>query len=222
MKSAIKLTWKSEIWSILLIIAGLVLSFYFYAHFPERAVTHWGFRGEPNGWSSRAGAAFGTMAMIPGIYLLFILLSLIDPKKERYAEFAKVFQVFKNILITLFFVIYLISGLYNIGYPIRIEFWVPWLIGLLMIVLGNYLGKIKRNWFMGIRTPWTLSSENVWNKTHRVGGWAFMFYGLCIIISPNLSQTLGMVVFMIGTFAIIFGTLIYSYIVYRQEQNQKK
>ncbi len=222
MKSAIKLTWKSEIWSILLIVAGLILSFYFYAHFPERVVTHWNFRGEPDGWSGRAGAAFGTMAIIPGMYLLFLLLPLIDPKKERYAEFSKVFQVFKNILITLFFIIYILSSLYNIGYPVRIEFWIPWLIGLLMIILGNYLGKIKRNWFMGIRTPWTLSSENVWNKTHRVGGWAFIFFGICIIISPNLSQTLGTIVFMAGTFAIIFGTLIYSYIVYRQEQSQKK
>lgn len=222
MKSPIKLSWKSEVWAVLLVVASIVLSFYFYAHFPERAVTHWGFSGQPDGWSSKAGAAFGTMAVMPGMYLLFLLLPLIDPKKERYAEFAKVFHLFKNVLLTFFFVIYLVSGLYNIGYPMKIEFWVPWLTGLLMIFIGNYLGKIKRNWFMGIRTPWTLSSENVWNKTHRVGGWTFILYGICIIISPNLSVTGGTIVFMIGTAAIIFGTIVYSYIVFRQEKNQPK
>ncbi len=221
MKSAIKLTWKSEIWAILLVIASIVLSFYFYAHFPERAVTHWDFRGVPNGWSGRGGAAFGIMAFMPGLYLMFLLLPLIDPKKERYAEFAKVFQAFKNILLTLFFAIYLISGLYNMGIPVRVEFWVPWLIGLLMILLGNYLGKIKRNWFMGIRTPWTLSSDNVWNKTHRVGGWAFILFGVCIIISPNLSPFWGTVIFTAGVLVAVVGTILYSYIVYRQEQNKK-
>lgn len=221
MNSPIKLTWKSEIWSILLIVASVILSFYFYAHFPDQAVTHWNFRGEPDGWSGRAGAAFGIMAIIPGMYLMFLLLPLIDPKKERYAEFSKVFHSFKNVLITLFFAIYVISGLYNLDYPIKVQLWIPWLIGLLMIFLGNYLGKLKPNWFMGIRTPWTLSSENVWYKTHRVGGWFFILFGVVIIISPNLSPAWGTAVFVGGAILATLGTTLYSYIIYLQEKNKK-
>jgi uncharacterized membrane protein len=222
MQSPIKLTWKSEIWSIILILITVASSFYFYAHFPERVVTHWGFMGEPNGWSSRAGAAFGLMAMVPGMYLMFLLLPLLDPKKERYVEFAKVFHLFKNVLLTFFAVIYLLSSLYNIGYPIRMQFWAPWLVGLLMIFLGNYLGKIKPNWFVGIRTPWTLSSENVWYKTHRVGGWAFILFGVCIIISPNLPPAWGTGLFTGGAIVCIFGTILYSYILYLQERKNIK
>ncbi len=220
MKSAIKLTWKSEVWSILLIVISFILSFYFYAHFPEVVVTHWSFAGEPNGWSSRAGAAFGLMAILPAMYLMFLLLPLLDPKKERYAEFSKVFHLFKNILLSFFAIIYLLSGLYNLGYPVKMQFWVPWLVGLLMIFLGNYLGKIKPNWFMGIRTPWTLSSENVWYKTHRVGGWAFILFGICIIISPSLPPVWGMGLFTVGGAVCIFGTILYSYIIYFKERKK--
>jgi uncharacterized membrane protein len=221
MQSPIKLTWKSEIWSIIIVLTTVVSSFYFYAHFPERVVTHWGFMGEPNGWSSRAGGAFGVMAIVPGMYLMFLLLPLLDPKKERYMEFAKVFHLFKNVLLTFIAAIYALSSLYNIGYPVQIQFWVPWLVGLLMIFMGNYLGKIKPNWFVGIRTPWTLSSENVWYKTHRVGGWAFILFGVCIIISPNLRQTWGTGLFTGGAIVCIFGTVLYSYILYLQEKKNK-
>lgn len=218
MKSAIKLNWKSEAWAILVILATVALSFYFYAHFPERPVGHWNFMGQPDGWTSRAGGSFGMVGVLVGMYLMFLVLPMFDPKKERYVDFEKVYHLFKNVMVTFFAIIYVLTGLYNLGYPVSIQFWVPWLVGLLMILIGNYLGKLKLNWFVGIKTPWTLSSENVWNKTHRVGGWAFILFGVCIIISPNLSQFWGGIIFFGGAIIAIFGSILYSYIVYRQEK----
>lgn len=221
MKSAIRLSWKSEAWCILVTVATVALSFYFYAHFPEQVVGHWNFAGQPDDWTSRAGGAFGMVGVLIGMYVMFLVLPMLDPKKERYADFEKVYHLFKNILITFFAVIYVLSGLYNLGYPISIQFWVPWLVGLLMIFMGNYLGKLKRNWFVGIKTPWTLSSENVWNKTHRVGGWMFILFGVCIIISPNLPYAWGAGIFVGGAVLATVGSMFYSYIVYLQEKKNK-
>ncbi len=221
MRSAIKLSWKSEAWCIFVTLATVALSFYFYAHFPEQVVGHWNFAGQPDDWTSRAGGAFGMVGVLIGMYVMFLVLPMLDPKKERYADFEKVYHLFKNILITFFAIIYVLSGLYNLGYPVSIQFWVPWLIGLLMIFMGNYLGKLKRNWFVGIKTPWTLSSENVWNKTHRVGGWMFILFGVCIIISPNLPYTWGAGVFVGGAVLATVGSIFYSYIVYIQEKKNK-
>ncbi len=221
MRSAIKLSWKSEAWCILVTLATVALSFYFYAHFPEQVVGHWNFAGQPDDWTSRAGGAFGMVGVLIFMYVLFLALPMLDPKKDRYADFEKVYHLFKNIMVTFFAVIYVLSGLYNLGYPIQIQFWVPWLVGLLMILIGNYLGKLKRNWFVGIKTPWTLSSENVWNKTHRVGGWMFIVFGVCIIISPNLPYAWGAGIFVGGAVLATFGSMLYSYIVYLQEKKNK-
>ena len=94
------------------------------------------------------------------------------------------------------------------------------IIGLLFMYMGNLMGKIKNNWFVGIKTPWTLSSENVWNKTHRFGGYAFVIFGLMLILIPYLGKTLGLVAFISGLALLVFGTTAYSYLIYRREQKR--
>lgn len=217
----IKLSYKSETIPLLLTAASFVLAFYFYAHFPDRVITHWDFNGQPNGFSGKFAGAFLMPFVLLGIYVLFLALPLIDPKAERYRDFAKVYRFFKTAIMLVMFAVFVASGLNNLGYPVSINRWIPIIIGLLMIVMGNYMGKIKQNWLMGIRNPWTLSSENVWNKTHRLGGWTFMIFGLLIIISPFLPKTLGIAAFALGVVLIVFGTTIYSYLIYRKEKKLK-
>ena len=222
MKYPIKLSVKSEIIPVLLIIVCAILSIYFYSHFPDRVVGHWNFEGTPDRYTSKTGAAFGMLGVIAGMYVLFLVLPLLDPKRERYQSFEKVYHYFKGLIISVMSAIYIVSGFYNLGYNLKINLIVPLIIGLLMIAIGNYMGKIKNNWFVGIRTPWTLSSENVWNKTHRMGGWCFMVFGLLIIVSPLLPKALGLAAFIAGIVLVVFGTMVYSYLVYRKEQNTKQ
>ena len=216
----IKLSVKSEIVPVMLIVAAWILSLYFYAHFPAQVASHWDFQGKVNGYSSSAGLAFGIPALLTGMYLLFLGLPFLDPKKERYAEFGKIYHYIKAAIILVLFGVYVITGLYNLGYPVQVGIAVPWLIGLLFIVLGNFMGKIKPNWFVGIRTPWTLSSENVWTKTHRFGGFMMMLFGVLIIISPLLSKSLGIAVFVLGIVLVTVGSFVYSYILFRQEREK--
>lgn len=214
-----KLSFKQELPSLILLVLAWLMGWYFYQHFPDRVVSHWNFYGQPDAWSSKVANAWGLPAIVSGIYLLFLALPYLDPKKERYAEFARVYHIFKNLMLVVMLLVMAAGGLYNLGYPIPIQYVVPAIVGGLMIILGNYLGKLKQNWFVGIKTPWTLSSENVWNKTHRVGGYLFVIFGLLIITTPLLPRLLGLVAFITGVTLAVGGTFGYSYWIYTKEKS---
>ncbi|MEI7616642.1 MAG: SdpI family protein [Actinomycetota bacterium] len=218
MNSPIKPTFKSEAISLAVIIASVITSFTTYNSLPTRVITHWNFYGQADGWSSRGFHALLFPGLIIAMYVLFLILPNLDPKKERYQDFIKPYNIFRTTLLVVFYIIFLLSTLVNLGYNINIGKAVPFIIGLLMIFIGNYMGKIKKNWFVGIRTPWTLSSENVWNKTHRFAGIMFVLFGLLLIISPYLEKTLGITVFVIGILLVSLVPMAYSYILYRKEK----
>jgi uncharacterized membrane protein len=209
---------KKELPSFIILAIAWVAGWYFYQHFPAQVVTHWNFYGQPDAWGGKTANAWMFPGILTAMYILFSILPNFDPRKDRYPEFGKVYSLFKNIFLLVMLIVMLAAGLYNLGYNVQIQYVVPTVIGLLMIVIGNYMGKIKPNWFMGIRTPWTLSSENVWNKTHRVGGYAFIVFGLILIVVPFLPAALGLTAFVAGILIVTFGTFVYSYLVYRQER----
>jgi uncharacterized membrane protein len=151
------------------------------------------------------------------ILALFLLLPNIDPLKENILAFRKEFNLF--ILITLIFLAYiwLLTILWNLGYTsFKMGSAILPALGFLFFVIGYVIRKAKRNWFIGIRTPWTLSSDAVWAEIHRIGGTLFMLsgffaimgvffgaYGVWFTLVPLLSSTLFLYV--------------YSYILYQRE-----
>jgi uncharacterized membrane protein len=185
---------------------------------PERIPVHWNFSGEVDRWGSGKVHAVFFSVLVIGMYLLFLFIPYLDPKKARYEQFSKTYHIFKSIIIFFLFLIYLIASLNGLGYNISVAFWVPVLIGILFIIIGNYMGKIKSNWFVGIRTPWTLSSEEVWNKTHRFGGKMFILAGLLIAFEGIMPANWRLPIFIIALVVILLGTLVYSYVVYLKEK----
>ena len=147
MANPIKPNLKTEIIPLIILVLLIPLSFYFYANFPEKVPTHWNFEGEVDGWSGRTFGAFFFPAIIWGIYLLLLFIPIIDPKKNRYQEFLKVYHITKGIMVVLFAGIYIIASLHGMGLNEPVNIFVPSGIGVLFIVLGNYMGKIKSNWF---------------------------------------------------------------------------
>ncbi|MDO8668299.1 MAG: SdpI family protein [bacterium] len=218
MDNPTKPTIKTEFIPLAMILLTLFSSVYFYNNLPERVATHWNIAGQVDAYGSGQTQAVAFPLLIVGMYILFLLIPFLDPKKERYKQFNKVYHIFKNILLALMVVIYFIVSLNGLGYNLPVGVIIPGLIGLLFIVLGNYMGKIKMNWFMGIRTPWTLSSEEVWNKTHRFGGKMFILAGLLMMAETVLPINWRLPVFIIMMAALLFGTIGYSYIVYLKEK----
>lgn len=221
MSNPIKPTLKTEILPIVLIVLNIAASFYFYAHFPERVPTHWNFRGQIDAYSNKAFAAFFFPLLIFGMYLLFLAIPYIDPKKDHYIQFSKVYHIFKGAIIVLLSLIYFYAGLAGLGYNLPINYVVPPAIGLLFIVLGNYMAKIKSNWFFGIRTPWTISSEEVWQKTHRLGGKLFILAGLFLIFGSLLSAEVFWIGFLIFVIVASLVPIVYSYLLYRKIEKNK-
>lgn len=214
----IKPTFKSEAVPLLVITASIITSFVSYDRLPARVVSHWNIYGQPDGFSSRHFLTIFFPGLIILMYALFLLLPNIDPKKERYQEFTKTYNIFRALFLLIFYAIFLLAILANLGYGVSIGKTVPLIIGLLMILIGNYLGKIKNNWFIGIRTPWTLSSERVWNKTHRFGGRMFVLFGLLLIIIPFVSKVLSAPLFILGLLLAVVAPIVYSYIEYKKEK----
>lgn len=211
---------KNEILPLLAIMATIVFSFYFYAQAPQQVPTHWNFRGEVDDYSSKAFAAYFFPALILGLYLLFWFLPKIDPRREKYESFAGVYGLFRTVMVLFMAGLYFLTGLAALGYAINIGKIVPAGVGLLLVLIGNYLGKIKSNWFVGIKTPWTLSSETVWQKTHRLGGWLFVLFGLLLFVSAFFPGFWNPWIFVAAIAILVIVPTIYSYWLFRKERNQ--
>jgi len=221
MKNPINYSFKTEWFPYLILLFSVVASFYYYPLLPDKIVSHWNFYGQADGWSSREFHCLFFPLLLIGIYLLFSVLPKFDPQRVRYSEFSKVYLMMRNAILFVLFIVFLAATLFNVGYKINIGATVAGAVGLLMIIIGNYFGKLKRNYFVGIKTPWTLSSENVWNKTHRFGARLFVIWGILLILAPWLVPAAALIITFGGALMVVFGVTFYSYYLYKKENKGK-
>lgn len=217
-----KINLKTESRAFIILLLTIAVSIWAYPQLPARVASHWDFQGNINGWTNKNLHSILFPGIVIGIYLLFLLMPYFDPKKERYTEFAGAYRIMRDAILFVLFGSFLTATLANLNYPINVGVIIASLVGLLMMVLGNYFGKLKRNWFIGLRTPWTLSSENVWNKAHRLGGRLFMIWGLLIILAPWLNFRVALVILFAGLAGIVVGVNVYSFLLFKKEKKEKK
>ncbi|HRP07472.1 MAG TPA: SdpI family protein, partial [Gemmatimonadales bacterium] len=184
---------------------------------PEQVATHWNFSGQADGWSGRGTAVF----LLPGIGLvLAVLLAVfprLDPKRANFELHAAAWWLLGNAVLVFMAVLHLFVIGNGLGWPVRIDQVIGYGCGGLLLLLGNYFSRIRQNWFMGIRTPWTLSSEKSWRETHRLGGKLFMAGGLLLIVGTAVSGRLSSWFTMAGVLVPAIITVIYSYLVWRND-----
>jgi len=222
MSMPFKLSLKTELVPLAFVTATVATVLCFYNNLPERVASHWNFAGQVDGWTSNTfhGIFFPLLIII--LYALLLVLPLIDPHKGNYQKFIATYHIFKGLIIATLFIIYLATTLFNLGYQINIGIITATTIGILMMIMGYYLRGIKENWFIGIRTPWTLSSPHVWAKTHKFSSWLFMIFGLILIVAPHLPAALGIALFIVGIISVVFGSFLYSYLIFVKEKKPKK
>lgn len=165
---------------LLLVVIGTCFS---YPYLPEQVGVHWNYKGVPDQFGNKSYGVFLLPVIMLVLYLLTMILPKIDPKKSNYERFQDTyFRIMNGILFFLFlFQAAQITSSLGIVNP---KYVVPELVGLLFIFIGNLSPKFKPNYFVGIRTPWTLASEEVWKKTHRFGGKVFVISGLLLLLVP--------------------------------------
>lgn len=209
---------KSRIVIIGIIILSFLVGFYFYPQMPERVASHWNAQGEVDGYMPKSWGLFFMPLLLVGLFLLFLLIPKIDPLKENIKKFRKYFDGFIVLLMLFLFYIYLLTIFWNIGFRFNMgQLMIPAL-GILFYYCGILIENAKRNWFIGIRTPWTLSSETVWDKTHKIGGRLFKIAGVIALFGIFFPKQ-SILFVIVPVLLVTVYTLIYSYFAYQKEMN---
>ncbi|WP_264448365.1 SdpI family protein [Bacillus cereus] len=200
---------------ILIFITGLAWA-YAWPNLPDTMIIHWGTEGA-NGFASKFNAMLLLLGIMIFTYVLLTVTPKIDPKKKNYDKFSRSYTIMNySVLVVLFLINMLVIGV-GLGYDIPMNSTPYILVGLLFIVIGNYLPQCKPNYFVGIKTPWTLSNEEVWRKTHRFSGKVFVVLGSIMILSifaPAAWKSFLVIGIIIGAVGLTMG---YSYVAYKKE-----
>lgn len=184
---------------------------------PEAIPTHWNAGGQIDGWGSR-WMAFMHPALGAGLVLLAWGLPKIDPRRENFARFRGTYWLIFNLLLLFLLTLEVLTLGVALGWRVDIGTAVNLLTGVLFIGLGNVLPRLRPDWWMGIRTPWTLESDRVWREAHRMGGRVFVAAGVVVALAAFAPPTLRIASIIGAVVAAALGTTIYSYIAWRRER----
>ena len=188
-----------------------VLSAAFYGRLPEKVATHFNGYGVPDGYSSRAFAAFGLPAIFLGCLFLVVFAMRFDPKYKNLGN--KVPRLIPWFLAVFFIVIQSVIIGFALNAAFNVTAAIHLMVGILFIVIGNYLPKTKQNYTVGIKLPWTLESTENWNRTHRIGGFVWVIGGALMIVLGLLGR---MDLFFAVLIVMVGVPFAYSFYLYRK------
>ena len=206
-KKNLKILIITSIMILLPMIAGLIL----WNQLPQEIPYHWNAAGEVDGWASKPMAVFGTSALMLGLQWLCMLFASTDPKKQNHPQKVISLVLWLNPLLTVFISTLMYAS--ALGGNVRVEMLIPILLGVFFIAIGNYMPKCKQNYTIGIKIPWTLASEENWNKTHRFSIYVWVAGGFAMMLSGFLG---GIWIVLGVAIVMVFVPLVYSYILHRK------
>ncbi len=214
-------TWRTE-WPQWLIIATMFgLAAWVWRSAPDSLPVHWGLSGAPD----RYGGKFEALLMPPllalGVYVLMLVLPRLDPGRANYANFRSAYVWIRYAVLLVLATMYLASLLVGVvGWQFDMGRLVSIIVGGMFVALGSVMGKLRPNWFVGIRTPWTLSSKRAWIKTHRLGGWLFVALGVLFIVGALGTSPVLRAVPLAAVVLVVLVLFVYSYVQWRNDGNR--
>jgi uncharacterized membrane protein len=204
----------ANIISILSIVALAAYIALMYSGLPDPMPTHWNAAGQADDYMSRPAGSAALAAVPLFIFIIFKLIPVISPRGFRTESFTEVLNILMTVSVVFGSVVGVGAIQAALGSDFNISTFVMVAVGLLLMVLGNFLGKVRKNFFIGIRTPWTLASDEVWAKTHRLGGWCFVIAGIAMAITAVAVPDVTWTIYIVVTMALI--PVVYSYFAYRR------
>jgi len=203
---------------LLMLVIGIVAGLLLWNRLPDQMASHWDVNDQVNGYMSKTWGVFLMPLIVLGMSVLFLVIPSIDPLKANIAKFREAFNMFIVLIVAFMLYIHGLTLAWNLGYTnFKMSTSMLPAMGLLFIFIGFMLRKAKRNFFIGIRTPWTLSSDTVWDKTHQLGAILFMASGVLAFVGGIFG---GMTAFWFLFVPLIGSTvflLVYSYVLYQRE-----
>ena len=207
-------TLRANVICFLFIGAAIAVAAYLYPNLPDQIPTHWNIKGEVDDYTAKP---WGVVIMPVATMVVFVVMRLIpviSPKGFRTDKFTDVVNVFTVVMVGFMSGVAILVLLEANGQDVQINEMIFAGIGLMFIVLGNYMGKVRKNFFIGIRTPWTLASDEVWSRTHRLGGKVFVLIGIFIMLNSVVRFPVQWLIASIVIVALV--PVIYSYVIYRR------
>ena len=203
--------------SIIIILISVVAGMLVYDQMPDQMASHWGPDDQVNGYMGRFWGVFMMPLMLLGLLALFLVIPNLDPLKENIAEFRKIFNLFILVFVFFFTYVWALTIFWNLGYTsFNMSIAILPAMGLLFFFIGYMLRDAKRNWFIGIRTPWTLSSDTVWDEIHRLGAILFMASGVLAMLGGFFGEYAVWFI-LIPTLGTSLFLVVYSYVLYQRE-----
>ena len=211
---------KKELPVIAIMLLPFIYLAYVWHELPDKVPIHWNVQGQIDRYGSRSELIIVVFALPVLIYLILLAVPLIDPKYKiknmgsKYQNIKMLITLFMSVLAM--YIIWSVknASLFNPNFIFL-------LLGILYAILGNYMKTIRANYFIGIRTPWTLENEAVWKATHRMGGVLWFAGGLIIVAgSLVLGQKADFIFFMVVTGIIALVPVIYSYVKFKEEEKR--
>ncbi|MFH0883506.1 MAG: SdpI family protein [bacterium] len=200
-------------WLLIILMFGLGIALW--SSSPEQMPVHWNWKGVPDGMGGKFEGLLAIPLLTLAIYLLMVFLPRIDPGRANYRLFSGPYIVMRLAIIAVMAAIYFIMLAAQRKPDLNIVAFVPLLIGMMFVVFGNLMGKLRPNWFVGIRTPWTLTSKLSWTRTHRAGGIGMVVLGLVLMPLGFLKTEASFWILIIGVFGWVLFLLVYSYFIWR-------
>jgi uncharacterized membrane protein len=211
---------KTYVFIGLLLIASFALPLYFYQDMPQLIATHWDINGNVNGHMPKLEGLFFVPVLLLVLVGVFLLIPKIDPLKKNIEKFRKYYDGFIFVLVLFMFYVHVLTLLLNLDYNIDlIRFMIP-AFSVLLFYLGVMMQNAKQNWFIGIRTPWTLSNEHVWDSTHRMAGKAYKIAAV-ISLAGVLSGRYALYFFIAPMVAVSLYSVVYSYLEWKKVSAKK-
>lgn len=206
---------KSEMAILGIILISFIISIYFYPQMPEKIASHWNAQGQVDGYMSKFWGLFLMPFVLIGLGLLFVAIPKIDPLRANIEKFRKYYDGFIILFFVFMLSIHFQLILWNSGIEISPNVILPIGLGLLFLYIGILCENAKRNWFIGIRTPWTLSNDVVWDKTHKIGGKLFKIAGV-VALFGIFFQKYTLFFILVPVILVAIYTIIYSYFEYQK------
>lgn len=219
MKSAHTQSKGMHAFSSSLVLASFAVPAALYGRLPEAIPTHWNLQGQVDGYSPKPWGPFLLPFSMVGIYALLWAAQRMSPKGYRIEAFQGSFEVIRAALLALLAFCNVLVLMAATGAQLPIERVVPASMGLFFCVLGNWMSKFRKNFFLGIRTPWTLASDEVWLRTHRLAGRLFVATGLLLLLFAPFGASPALMLIALGIASTL--PILYSYLVYRRIEGFK-
>lgn len=212
-----KTNWKSQLPTLTVVLAMWALAAWAWPRVPDQMPVHFNLAGVADRAGSRAEGLLLLPSAVSVLYALLLIWPRVDPRRGTFALFARPFALVRLTVFALFLLVYGSLVAIALGRPVKVDSIISVAGAIAIVLLGNYLPKIQPNWIIGVRTPWTLSSDLAWRRTHRLAGPLFVVTGLVSLVAALFRPAVAayLMLSLIVVTAVISAT--YSYLVWRQD-----